>query len=111
MKYGILTIAVVSAVMMLACAATNGESKTESVGVEAIDNETYKRAMTVSDYNRGRSVSDLNIKSWEYGHPKNLRMATPAVQYCTKPHTVENSSKFITDYPLLIGLLASLSTA
>jgi hypothetical protein len=40
---------------------------------EAIDNQTYKRAMTVSDYNLGRSVSELNIKSWDYGHPKNLR--------------------------------------
>jgi len=39
---------------------------------EAIDNETYKRAMTVSDYNKGRSVSDLNIKDWSYGHPHNL---------------------------------------
>ena len=26
---------------------------------EAIDNQTYKRAMTVSDYNKGKSVSDL----------------------------------------------------
>ena len=40
---------------------------------EAIDNETYKRAMTVSDYNKGRSVSDLDVKSWDYGHPKSLR--------------------------------------
>jgi hypothetical protein len=34
---------------------------------QAIDNETYKRAMTVSDYNKGRSVSDLVIKDWSYG--------------------------------------------
>ena len=40
---------------------------------EAIDNQTYKRAMEVSDYNRGKSVSDLDIKDWSYGHPKNLR--------------------------------------
>ena len=40
---------------------------------EAIDNQTYKRAMQVSDYNKGKSVSDLEIKSWAYGHPKNLR--------------------------------------
>lgn len=40
---------------------------------ETIDNETYKRAMTVSDYNKGRSVSDLVCKDWSYGHPKNLR--------------------------------------
>ena len=40
---------------------------------EAIDNETYKRAMTVSSYNKSRSVSDLTIKDWTAGHPKNLR--------------------------------------
>jgi len=40
---------------------------------QAIDNETYKRAMTVSSYNRGRSVSDLDIKDWTAGHPRNLR--------------------------------------
>lgn len=38
-----------------------------------IDNDTYKRAMTVSDYNKGRSVSDLKLKSWEHGRPHNLR--------------------------------------
>jgi len=38
---------------------------------ESIDNETYKRAMTVSDFNKGRSVSDLQLKTWDYG--KNLR--------------------------------------
>jgi hypothetical protein len=40
---------------------------------ETIDNATYKRAMTVSDYNKNRSVSDLDIKDWSYGHPKNMR--------------------------------------
>lgn len=40
---------------------------------QAIDNETYKRAMSVSDYNKGRSVSDLECKDWTYGHPQNLR--------------------------------------
>lgn len=40
---------------------------------EAIDNETYKRAMTVGDYNNGRSVSDLDVKDWSFGHPRNLR--------------------------------------
>ena len=34
---------------------------------ESIDNETYKRAMQVGDYNRGRSVSDLKLKNWTYG--------------------------------------------
>jgi len=40
---------------------------------EAIDNQTYKRAMKVSDYNRGRSVSDLDIKDWSFGAVGNLR--------------------------------------
>ena len=40
---------------------------------EAIDNQTYKRAMQVSSFNEGRSVSDLEIKDWSFGHPKNLR--------------------------------------
>ena len=40
---------------------------------EAIDNETYKRAMTVSDYNKGRGVSDLTIKDWSYGASNALR--------------------------------------
>ena len=40
---------------------------------EVIDNETYKRAMTVSDYNKGKSVSDLTIKDWSYGTPGNMR--------------------------------------
>ena len=40
---------------------------------QVIDNETYKRAMNVSDYNKGKSVSDLHIKNWAYGHPSNLR--------------------------------------
>lgn len=29
--------------------------------------------MTVSSYNRSRSVSDLEIKDWTAGHPRNLR--------------------------------------
>lgn len=40
---------------------------------QAIDNETYKRAMTVGDYNKGKSVSDLTIRDWSYGSPKNMR--------------------------------------
>lgn len=38
---------------------------------QAIDNQTYRRAMRVSEYNKGRSVSDLDIKDWSYG--MNLR--------------------------------------
>jgi hypothetical protein len=40
---------------------------------EGIDNATYKRAMSVSDYNKNRSVSDLEVKDWSFGHPRNLR--------------------------------------
>jgi len=40
---------------------------------QAIDNETYKRAMKVSDFNKGKSVSDLSIKDWSYGCAKNMR--------------------------------------
>lgn len=47
------------------------EKKKHMLRAESIDNETYKRAMEVSDFNKGRSVSDLQLKSWEYG--KRLR--------------------------------------
>lgn len=47
------------------------EKKKHLLRAEAIDNEAYKRAMTVSDYNKGRSVSDLQLKTWDYG--KKLR--------------------------------------
>lgn len=40
---------------------------------EAIDNQTYKRAMTVGDYNKGRSVSDIDMKDWSFGKTANLR--------------------------------------
>ena len=43
---------------------------------EAIDNQTYKRAMKVSDYNKGRTVSDLEVKDWSYGSAKNLKTDT-----------------------------------
>ena len=44
------------------------EKKKWFARAETIDNETYRRAMQVSDFNRGRSVSDLKLKSWTYGH-------------------------------------------
>lgn len=47
------------------------EKKKWYLRAESIDNETYKRAMTVGDYNRGRSVSDLHMKTWAHG--KSLR--------------------------------------
>lgn len=47
------------------------EKKKWYLRAEVIDNETYKRAMVVGDYNKNRSVSDLQLKSWDYG--KTLR--------------------------------------
>jgi len=43
------------------------EKKKWVLRAEMIDNETYKRAMSMSDYNRSRSVGDLKLKTWEYG--------------------------------------------
>ena len=43
------------------------EKKKWHARAEVIDNETYRRAMQVSDYNRGRSVSDLKLKTWDFG--------------------------------------------
>jgi len=43
------------------------EKKKWHARAEVIDNETYRRAMQVSDYNRGRSVTELKLKTWEYG--------------------------------------------
>jgi hypothetical protein len=47
------------------------EKKKWFLRAEVIDNQTYKRAMTVSDFNHGRSVSDLKLKTWAHG--KELR--------------------------------------
>ena len=44
------------------------EKKKWFARAETIDNETYRRAMQVSDFNRGRSVTDLKLKTWEYGN-------------------------------------------
>ena len=52
------------------------EKKKHMLRAEVIDNETYSRAMQVSDFNRGKSVSDLQLKTWEYGTMKNLRSDT-----------------------------------
>ena len=49
------------------------EKKKHMLRAEVIDNETYRRAMEVSSFNRGRSVSDLKLKTWEYGAGSNLR--------------------------------------
>ena len=47
------------------------EKKKWYLRAEVIDNQTYKRAMTVSDYNKNRSVTDLKLKTWAHG--KELR--------------------------------------
>lgn len=52
------------------------EKKKWYLRAEVIDNETYKRAMSVSDYNKGRSVSELKLKTWDYGKHGNLRSDT-----------------------------------
>lgn len=49
------------------------EKKKWYMRAEMIDNDTYKRAMSVSDYNKNRSVSDLKLKTWDYGKTANLR--------------------------------------
>ena len=49
------------------------EKKKWYLRAEMIDNDTDKRAMTVSDFNKGRSVSDLKLKTWDYGKTANLR--------------------------------------
>lgn len=49
------------------------EKKKWTLRAELIDNDTYKRAMQVSDFNMGRSVTDLKLKTWDYGKSCNLR--------------------------------------
>lgn len=49
------------------------ERKKWYLRAEMIDNDTYKRAMSVSDFNKDRSVSDLKLKTWDYGKTANLR--------------------------------------
>lgn len=49
------------------------EKKKWYLRAEVIDNETYKRAMVVGDYNKGKSVSDLELKTWDYGKTANLK--------------------------------------
>lgn len=49
------------------------ERKKWYLRAKTIDNQTYRRAMTVSDYNKGRSVSDLKLKDWSYGSFQKMR--------------------------------------
>jgi len=49
------------------------EKKKWYLRAEMIDNDTYRRAMEVSDFNKGRSVTELELKTWAHGKAKNLR--------------------------------------
>ena len=49
------------------------ERKKWYLRAKSIDNQTYRRAMTISDYNKGRSVSDLKLKDWSYGSSSKMR--------------------------------------
>lgn len=49
------------------------ERKKWFLRAELIDNDTYKRAMKVSDYNKGKSVNELELKTWSYGRPNKMR--------------------------------------
>ena len=49
------------------------ERKKWYLRARVIDNSTYRRAMEVSPYNVGRSVTDLIPRSWNYGTKHNLR--------------------------------------
>jgi len=49
------------------------EKKKWTLRAELIDNDTYKRAMQVSDFNLGRSVTELQLKTWDFGKSCNMR--------------------------------------
>ena len=50
------------------------ERKRNLMRATLIDNQTYRRAMEVSDYNKGKSVKDIKVaKTWKDGTPENLR--------------------------------------
>lgn len=49
------------------------EKKKWFLRAQVIDNATYKRAMSISPYNKGRSVSDLTLKTWVHGTKEYLR--------------------------------------
>ncbi len=50
------------------------EKKKQVMRSTLIDNQTYRRAMEISDYNQGRSVKDIKEeKTWCDGTPLKLR--------------------------------------
>jgi len=50
------------------------ERKRNLMRATLIDNQTYRRAMEISDYNKGRSIRDIKVeKTWKDGTPDKLR--------------------------------------
>ena len=49
------------------------EKKKWYLRAEVVDNDTYRRAMSVSDYNKGKSVTELQLKTWASGKSGELR--------------------------------------
>jgi hypothetical protein len=49
------------------------EQKKWYLRAKTIDNQAYRRSMSVSDYNKGRSVTDLKLKDWSYGTADKMR--------------------------------------
>ena len=41
--------------------------------LEAQNNAKYRKSMEVADYNKGRTVADVPLRSWEDGERQNLR--------------------------------------
>ena len=83
------------------------EKRKHYLRAEVIDNETYKRAMTVSSFNKGRSVSDLKLKTWDYG--SSLRSDSyyaddrwDATKY-SHPHRYDNVNFPEQEYSNMIG--------
>jgi hypothetical protein len=43
---------------------------------EALSNKRYREVMEVAHYNKGRTVADVPLKSWQDGNRENLRPDT-----------------------------------
>ena len=50
--------------------------KLQKAQILAIDNHTYREAMKVGDYNKGRTVANISTKSWADGTREKLRPDT-----------------------------------
>jgi len=49
------------------------EKKKWYLRAKTIDNQTYRRAMSLSEYNKGRSVSELKLKDWSFGSADKMK--------------------------------------